>query len=133
MQNRAILLRSWGRVVGKERGQQELESVATTPNHGRAGHRRLGFLDLSFSPCLFPLSFPSCLSLVQVSSSLRADILRALVAFAGSAILLMDFGVTNWVCFQMPQQWENMENGRVISRTGGRQKFTALGSQGPGL
>ncbi|ELK31173.1 Membrane-spanning 4-domains subfamily A member 8B [Myotis davidii] len=32
----------------------------------------------------------------SVSSSLRTDILRAMVAFAGSAILLMDFGVTNW-------------------------------------
>lgn len=133
MQIRAILLRSWGKIVGKERGQQELESIASTPNHGRAGYRRLGLLDLSFSPHLFPLSFPSCLFLMQVSSSLRTNILRAMVAFAGSAILLMDFGVTNWVCFQMPQQWENMENGRVISRTGGRQKFTAPGGQGPEL
>lgn len=73
---------------------------------------------------------------MQVGSSLRMNILRAMAAFAGSAILLMDFGVTNWVCFQMPHpppQWENMENGRVISRRGGRQKFTALGGQGPGL
>ncbi|XP_059565201.1 membrane-spanning 4-domains subfamily A member 12-like [Myotis daubentonii] len=83
-------------MVGKERGQQELESIASTPIHGRAGYRRLGLLDLSFSPHLFPLSFPSCLSLVQVSSSLRTNILRAMAAFAGSAILLMDFGVTHW-------------------------------------
>ncbi|XP_027622208.1 membrane-spanning 4-domains subfamily A member 15 isoform X2 [Tupaia chinensis] len=44
---------------------------------------------------LFPL-FPSCLSLLQVRSSLGTNILSSMAAFAGTAILLMDFGVTNW-------------------------------------
>ncbi|XP_055439371.1 membrane-spanning 4-domains subfamily A member 15 isoform X1 [Bubalus kerabau] len=36
----------------------------------------------------------SCL----VRSSLGTNILSTMAAFAGTAILLMDFGVTNWVC-----------------------------------
>lgn len=56
---------------------------------------------LSLSPGLFPVPPPLLpLSLVQVRSSLGASILSAMVAFAGTAILLMDFGVTNWVCFK---------------------------------
>ncbi|OBS58801.1 hypothetical protein A6R68_10129 [Neotoma lepida] len=39
----------------------------------------------------------SCL----VRSSLGTNILSAMAAFAGTAILLMDFGVTNWVRWQM--------------------------------
>lgn len=72
MQNRAILLRSWGRIVGKERGQQELESVATTPNHGRAEYRRLGLLDLSFFLLTYP-SLPSLLSLPRVGEQQPED------------------------------------------------------------
>lgn len=60
------------------------------------------------------------------------NILSAMAAFAGTAILLVGFDVTNWVCFQMPQQWENMENGGAISKAWGRQEFTAPGGQGPG-
>lgn len=41
-------------------------------------------------------------SLLQVRSSLGTNILSAMAAFAGTAILLMDFGVTNWVCCQTP-------------------------------
>lgn len=44
----------------------------------------------------FAAARPSCLPL-QVRSSLGASILSATAAFAGTAILLMDFGVTNWV------------------------------------
>uniref|UniRef100_A0A2K6LC34 Membrane spanning 4-domains A15 n=1 Tax=Rhinopithecus bieti TaxID=61621 RepID=A0A2K6LC34_RHIBE len=40
---------------------------------------------LSHGPCLFSFSF-----------SLGTNILSAMAAFAGTAILLMDFGVTNW-------------------------------------
>lgn len=54
-------------------------------------------------PCLFPLLLSlRSLSVLQVRSSLGTNILSALAAFAGTAILLMDFGVTNWVCFQTP-------------------------------
>uniref|UniRef100_A0A452U4X3 Membrane spanning 4-domains A15 n=1 Tax=Ursus maritimus TaxID=29073 RepID=A0A452U4X3_URSMA len=35
-------------------------------------------------------------SLLQVRTSLGTNILSAMAAFAGTAILLMDFGVTNW-------------------------------------
>ena len=51
------------------------------------------------SPPSPPLSPPSPPSLpLQVRSSLGTNILSAMAAFAGTAILLMDFGVTNWVC-----------------------------------
>lgn len=42
--------------------------------------------------CLFLL----LLFLPQLKSSLGTNILSAMAAFAGTAILLMDFGVTNW-------------------------------------
>ena len=51
---------------------------------------------LLLPPPLFPPSPPSLP--LQVRSSLGTNILSAMAAFAGTAILLMDFGVTNWVC-----------------------------------
>lgn len=54
-------------------------------------------------------SFPPSLPL-QVRISLGTHILSAMAAFAGTAILLMDFGVTNWVCVvRRPQEWENLK------------------------
>lgn len=61
-----------------------------------------------------PLSPSLCLP--QVRSSLGTNILSATAAFAGTAILLMDFGVTNWVCVRRPQEGESLEKGRAISR-----------------
>lgn len=58
---------------------------------------------------LSPLCLSLFLSLPQVRSSLGTNILSAMAAFAGTAILLMDFGVTNWVCWQMSQGVINPE------------------------
>lgn len=82
----------------------------------------------STSPsCLFPLA-PSLasLSLLQVRSSLGTNLLSAMAAFAGTAILLMDFGVTNWVCCPMSPGVVN--SGEWQSRT---QQGTGSGSLQP--
>lgn len=47
------------------------------------------------------------------------NVLSALGAFAGTAILLSDFGVTSWVCCQTPQEWECSEDVRATSGGGG--------------
>lgn len=100
--NRAIPRGPWEGTGGKGRGRQELESVATAPRPWGGwvwGVRAPCPLFFS-SPLLSP-PFPP-VSLMQVRSSLGTNILSAMAAFAGTAILLMDFGVTNWVRFQTP-------------------------------
>lgn len=137
--SRAILPRSGGRLGGKERGQQELTSVGHCPLAvGGLGVGGLGWgerlpLVPCPPPCLFPLLLPLLsLSLLQVRSSLGTNILSALAAFAGTAVLLMDFGVTNWVCFQMPPavgqrgEWQSHIGGWV------KQEFATSGGQSPG-
>lgn len=62
------------------------------------------------SPCLFPL----LLSLRQVRSSLGTNSLSAMAAFAATAVLLMDFGVTNWVCCQTHRSGDTWENKRAM-------------------
>lgn len=64
LRSRAVLLSSWGRIGGKERSQQELESGATTPGVGGLGVGGLGFWSSLFllplpSPPFPPVS-PSC-------------------------------------------------------------------------
>lgn len=65
------------------------------------------------------------------------NILSSMAAFAGTAILLMDFGVTNWVCLQtspaMGNVEGNMENGGAVSRGWGRSEFAIPGGQGLGI
>lgn len=106
-------LQSWARgsIRGKERGQPELRSSRPLPpgcgrvgcGAGGLGPGQLLPPALPPPPHLFPLlPTPSCLSLVQVRSSLGTNILSAMAAFAGTAILLMDFGVTSWVCRRVP-------------------------------
>lgn len=106
--SRAILPWSRGRLERKGGGSRRTQiSGATAPGHGKAGLGGLGrgeLLPFVLSP---PFCFPLLLSLLslsilQVRSSLGTNILSATAAFAGTAILLMDFGVTNWVCFQTP-------------------------------
>ncbi|KAM8928880.1 LOW QUALITY PROTEIN: membrane-spanning 4-domains subfamily A member 15-like [Lycaon pictus] len=60
-------------------------------------------------------SHTSCL----VRSSLGMNILSAMAAFAGTAVLLMDFGVTSWVCCQAPQEREYSEDARATPGGGG--------------
>lgn len=93
------------------------------------GHRtpwRGGLLPPSFPPTppgFFPLLllFMS-VSLLQVRGSLGMNVLSALAASAGTAFLLMDFGVTSWVCCQTPPEWEYSEDVRATSGGGGRQE-----------
>lgn len=62
--------------------------------------------------------FSSFLSFPQVRSSLGTNVLSAMAAFAGTAILLMDFGVTNWVCWQTSLGVINLERkGLQAART----------------
>lgn len=104
----SILPRSTGRLEGKEGVSRRTQiSGATAPGRGKAWLGGLGqgeLLPFVLSPpCLFPLLLSLLsLSIPQVRSSLGTNILSATAAFAGTAILLMDFGVTNWVCFQTP-------------------------------
>lgn len=74
-------------------------------------------------PCLFLL----LLSFPQVRSSLGTNILSAMAAFAGTAILLMDFGVTNWVCWQMSQGVINPERCGLWPGPGKIQESAVLG------
>ena len=67
--------------MGGSRGRA-VASCPSSPSH------------LHLSP---PPASPPSLPL-QVRSSLGTNILSTMAAFAGTAILLMDFGVTNWVC-----------------------------------
>ena len=74
--------------------------------------------------CSFPL---------QVRSSLGTNILSAMAAFAGTAILLMDFGVTNWVCcLTLPKEWENLEKDTATSRRGRGESLQHQEAWGPG-
>ncbi|CAK7308231.1 Membrane-spanning 4-domains subfamily A member 15 [Vulpes lagopus] len=59
-------------------------------------------------------SHSSCL----VRGSLGMNVLSALAASAGTAFLLMDFGVTSWVCCQTPPEWEYSEDVRATSGGG---------------
>lgn len=87
-----------------------------------------------------PCPSPSCLSLVQVRSSLGTNILSAMAAFAGTAILLMDFGVTSWVCRRVPpavgthggpqMQTQGLGQARVRS-TRGPGPWALAGPAGP--
>lgn len=77
--------------------------------------------------CLFPLLLCPRPSLVQVRSSLGMNILSSMAAFAGTAILLMEFFVINWVCLQTSPAVGNVENGRAISRGWGRSSFAIPG------
>lgn len=104
-------LQSWARgsIRGKERGQPELRSSGSLPpGCGRVGCGRLGTRTAvascppSSSSSLPPAPHPLLSLPVQVRSSLGTNILSAMAAFAGTAILLMDFGVTSWVCRRVP-------------------------------
>lgn len=64
---------------------------------GRLPGQSCGLLSLLLLPPPLSPPFPPSLPL-QVRISLGTHILSAMAAFAGTAILLMDFGVTNWVC-----------------------------------
>lgn len=91
---------SRGRMGGKERVQ---EAAGRGRRPGVGGWRAGRLLPSGLSSAPPPLrSFPPSLPL-QVRSSLGTNTLSAMAAFAGTAILLMDFGVTNWVgCLTPP-------------------------------
>lgn len=95
--SRAIRLRSPGKDRRKGEGQGGRRYGHGCEDRGlrEAWCGRLLSL-LLLPPPLFPPSPPSLP--LQVRSSLGTNILSAMAAFAGTAILLMDFGVTNWVC-----------------------------------
>jgi hypothetical protein len=107
---RGIRAFSWGL---REREEKEWgkENPASSNANGpkplgrEGGCRRLGTVSVLSPLCLFLL----LLFLPQLKSSLGTNILSAMAAFAGTAILLMDFGVTNWVCWQMSQGVINPE------------------------
>lgn len=78
-----------------------------------AGHSECPFSSLLFL-VLLPSPYPP-----QVRSSLGTNILSAMAAFAGTAILLMDFGVTNWVCWQMfPGRASRSQDSPVVRSPG---------------
>lgn len=110
-------------------------SVATAPWPGKAWDGdSCCLLVLAPPPHVFPLLLPSCLSLLQVRSSLGTNILSAMAAFAGTAILLMDFGVTNWVRCQMPpvsgETWRSADAnpGAGVGESLQHQEARALGT-----
>lgn len=103
--------------------------MAPTPGPQEGGCRRLGTVSgRLWSFLLFASSW--CLSLPQVRSSLGTNILSAVAAFAGTAILLMDFGVTNWVRWQMSRGVLNLE-GWMIRAAGRTREDPIVGSPGP--
>lgn len=56
-----------------------------------------------------------------------------MAAFAGTAVLLMDFGVTHWVCCQAPQEREYSEDARATpGGGGGRGRQEGATGEAPG-
>lgn len=56
-----------------------------------------------------------------------------MAAFAGTAVLLMDFGVTSWVCCQAPQEREYSEDARATPGGGrGRGRQEGATGEAPG-
>lgn len=126
---RALLPRSGARLAGKDGGEQDLRSVRPqSPGRGKAECARLGTGRVVTSHPLLLLAS----SLVQVRSSLGASILSAMAAFAGTAILLMDFGVTNWVCLKTAPSsagtWGTVEPCQGVGKVGICGTRKALGT-----
>lgn len=106
---RGIRASSWGLREGEEKewGKENPASCNAGPKSLglEGGCGKLGTVSVLSPLCLFLL----LLFLPQLKSSLGTNILSAMAAFSGTAILLMDFGVTNWVCWQMSQEVINPE------------------------